>query len=67
MKIDDFISDVLSMHIFKPFINHVEKLIIYLSHIFETSNLEVIYLQPTIVNRLREIKEKGNNLLLFTI
>jgi len=65
MKIDDFISEVLSMHIFKPFINHVEELIFYLSHIFETSNLEVIYLQPTIANHLREIKEKGINFLKY--
>lgn len=60
-------NDVLCIPIFKSFIDCVDILLFNLDHIFKKSGLEVIDLQPAIVNSLKEIKDEGNYfIILFT-
>lgn len=60
MTIYDFVSDILSIPIFRPFIDDVETLLYNLDHIFQKIGEEKINLQPTIVNNLKEVVEEGN-------
>lgn len=67
LSIDDFVSDVLSIPIFKSYIDYAVKLLSNLDHIFKKNGFEMISLQPAILNSLKGIKEEGNYYLLLLI
>lgn len=62
MSINDFISNILCVPIFKIYANSVDVLLFNLSHIFKKDGLEMS-LQPTLVNSVNEIIEEGKYFL----
>lgn len=64
LSISDFESNILCIPIFQSYINCVDKLLFNLDHLFIREGIEMIILQPKIINSLKEVEIEGNNYLL---